>query len=155
MIGVDPGDRVGEVGVDLDPLDVGDDQEGRVLEGLGVEFELPVRFVEILARFLVLPAEVAAVPDVGETTPAAGFAEPLLEGEEAPLGVHLGRRRVTDQAAEVDEVGLGSSAFGQGGGAPGGLEFGDVHGANCTGSAGIGWSVDNWANRADAVNRHL
>ena len=68
---VDDRGRVREVGVDLEAVEVADDEQRRVLEGLPVLQELVVGGLQVLALALVLPGEVAALPDVGEAVAAA------------------------------------------------------------------------------------
>ena len=53
--------EVREVGAHLDPLEVGHDEERRVLQGVLVADELQVRCLQILALALVLPGEVAVL----------------------------------------------------------------------------------------------
>ena len=72
-----------EVGVDLEAVEVADDQQRRVLEVLAVVQELLVGGLQVLVLALVLPGEVAALPDVGEAVPAAGLGDALLEGVRA------------------------------------------------------------------------
>ena len=57
---------------------------------------------------LVLPGEEALLPDVGPALAAGRLLGARLEGEPVARGVGLGRRRVAEQAAEVDEVLLGA-----------------------------------------------
>src|SRR6266446_253442 len=62
-------------------------------------------------RLLVFPAEVPALPDIGEAARAVRFRHPLLEG----VGVRIVRligRRLAEDAAEVDEVLLRRLALG-------------------------------------------
>ena len=58
--------RVGPVGVDAEALGVGDDQQRRVFQRHRIELQLLIGEVEVGAVLLVLPAEVAALPDIGE-----------------------------------------------------------------------------------------
>ncbi len=68
---VDLLDGAGEVGVDLDRLDVGDDEQRRVFQRLAVLEELLVGAVEVGVLALVLPGERAALPHIGPALPAA------------------------------------------------------------------------------------
>ena len=61
----------GEGGVDDDALAVADDEQRRVVELQGVVGELLEGGGEVAAGFLVFPAEVAALPDVGPAVAAA------------------------------------------------------------------------------------
>jgi len=47
-------------------LEIGDDQQRRVQQRFAVLEELPVGFVQVGVLPLVLPGEVAHLPDVGE-----------------------------------------------------------------------------------------
>ncbi len=70
----------------------------------------------------VFPGEVAAVPDVGEAFAAAELFGALLEGVGLAGGVGFDRGGDAEGVAEVDEVGLGGGALGEGDAAPAGLE---------------------------------
>ncbi len=109
-------DQAGEGGVDADELDIGNDEEGRILQGGGVELELPEGRVQVLALAgaLVLPGKATAPPDIGPPLAPAGLAGPLLEAEPVPLGIGLGRAVDADQGAEVEEVFLGGLFLSQG-----------------------------------------
>jgi hypothetical protein len=56
---------VGEVGVDLDRVQVAGDEQRRVVERLAVELQLAVGAGQVLVRAFVLPHEAAAKEDVG------------------------------------------------------------------------------------------
>jgi hypothetical protein len=111
---VDLVDGVGPVGVDLEGRHVGDDEERRVLEGHGVLLELGIGGAEVLALALVLPGEVAALPDVGPALAAGGFRRAALEGISIALGVGVGRRVLAQERAEVIEVRLRGGTLGEG-----------------------------------------
>ena len=96
---------------DLDALDVRDDQQGRVLEVVAVEQQLPVGVAEVLALALVLPGEVAALPDVGEAIATSHLAGALLEGVCVAGGISFVGGGGAQHAAQVDEVRLGAGAF--------------------------------------------
>jgi hypothetical protein len=136
--GDDLGDRgeAGEVGPDLDRLEVGDDEEGRVLQRVAVALELEVGGLEVLPLALVLPGEEAALPDVGEAVAALQLLGPLLEGVPGALGVGVGGSGLTQDAAQVDEVGLRGRALGGRDAAPLGGELAGRQGADDTGR---GW----------------
>jgi len=103
--------RPGEVGVDLEPVHVGDDEQGRVVERLPVAQELVVGGLQVLVLPLVLPGEVALLPDVGPAFAAAVLGCPLLEGVGGPLRVRVGGGRLSEHPAQVDEVLLGARSF--------------------------------------------
>ena len=69
----------GEGGVDNDAFAVADDEQRRVFKLQGVVGELLEGGVQVAAGFLVFPAEVAALPDVGLAVAAAGFAGAAFE----------------------------------------------------------------------------
>src|SRR4051812_10384747 len=83
---VDRGRRVREVGVDLEAIEIADDKQRRVFEGLSILQELPVRGREILALALILPGEVALLPHVSEAVAAAGLLGALLKGVPVACG---------------------------------------------------------------------
>ena len=58
--------------MDADQLGVGDDEQGRIFERVLVGEELRVGGIEVLLVALVLPAEEAAFPDIGEARCAGG-----------------------------------------------------------------------------------
>lgn len=106
-------DRAGEVGVDLETVQVADDQQRRVFEGFAVEQQLVVGGYQVLVLAFVLPAEVAALPDVGPAVAAAGLADAALEGVEGSLGIGRGRLVLAQQFADVEKVLLAGAAFGE------------------------------------------
>ena len=99
--------QAGEVGVDLDPLEVADDQERRVAEVVLVAQQLDVGGLQVLVLALVLPGEEVALPDVGEAVAAGGLGDALLEGVLGAGGVGLVGGRLAEHPAQVDEVLLG------------------------------------------------
>ena len=122
---VDDGTGVGEVGMDLDPVHVADDERGRILQVLAVVKQLPIGGGEVGVVALVLPTEVSALPDVGPTpVPGAQSFGAGLEG--VPLAGRIGlvRRLDAEHAAEVDEVLLRGGTLAPGVVAPLGGEFG-------------------------------
>ena len=136
--GVDALDGVGEVGVDLEAVQVAHDEEGRAGEVFAVLEKLLVGRGQVLVLALVLPGEVAPVPDVGVAFPAAGLGDALLEGVEGAALVGGGRVGLAEDFAQVAEVGLGGGAFGEGGGLPTGDEFGQGEGRHGGRIAGVG-----------------
>jgi hypothetical protein len=59
--------------------------------------------IEVGAILFVLPAEVPTLPDIGEAAGAVCLRYALLEGVGSRI-VRLIRRRLADDAAEIDEV---------------------------------------------------
>ena len=80
--------RIGEVGVDLPVVDVGDDQQWRVVQGFAVFQQLPVGSVQVFvfAGRFVLDSEVVLQPDIGETMPALPGLHGRLELKSLPRG---------------------------------------------------------------------
>jgi len=105
--GVELGAEVGEVGPDLDRVEVGDDEERRVAQVLAVAEQLEVGGLEVLALALVLPAEEVLLPDVREPVAAGGLGDGLLEGVGLAGRIRLVGRRLAEHPAQVDEVFLG------------------------------------------------
>ncbi len=100
----------GEGGVDDDAFAVANDEQRRVFQLQRVVGELLEGGVEVPSWLLVLPAEVAAFPDVGPAIAATGFAGAALEA------VVLGVTRFfdTEQITEVTEMLLRPGPFGGG-----------------------------------------
>jgi hypothetical protein len=118
--------RVGPVGVDAEALGVGDDQDRRVFQRHRVELQLPIGEVEVGAVLLVLPAEMPALPDVGEARAAVELGDTLLE--RVAVGVcGLVRRRLAEHATQVDEMLLRRLPLGAVGAGPLVDEFGWCH----------------------------
>ncbi|MBP8214435.1 MAG: hypothetical protein KAX66_03140 [Propionivibrio sp.] len=90
----------------------------------GVVGELLERGVEVAARFLVLPAEVLALPDVGPAIAPTGFPRAALEA----VVVRVARLVDAEQFAEVVKVALRAGAFGEGVVLSGGDELFGRHG---------------------------
>ncbi len=108
---MDPLDRVREVRVDDDLVDIGDDQQGWVEQGLAVLEELLVGSIQVGMLALVLPREVAPLPDVGPAVASALGVRTSLEGKGRAGGISFRWRGVADQVAQVDEMFLGAGAF--------------------------------------------
>ena len=104
------GDRVGEVGADHDPRDVGHDQQRRIAERPGIQQQLPVGGVQVAALLLVFPGEAVAPPDIGPAILAGELGGALLERVVLAGGVAV-RRRLVQQVAEVDEMLLARRAL--------------------------------------------
>ena len=71
--------RVGPVGVDAKPLGVGDDQQRRIFQRDRIELELLIGAVEVGPVLLVFPAEMPALPDVGEAARAVDLGDALFK----------------------------------------------------------------------------
>ena len=97
-------DAVRPVGADPEPHHVGHDQQRRVLQRQRVLPELVERRVEVGAPPLVFPGEVVALPDVGPAVAAGVPARSSLEAVRLTRRVGIGRRRLVQQTAQVDEV---------------------------------------------------
>jgi hypothetical protein len=108
---VDLGDGVGEVGVNLDPVGVGDDEKRGRAEGLGIAEKLGKGGFQVLALALVFPAEAILAPDIGPAFTAGSFGDATLEGEPFAFGVGGDGRGDVEEVAEVVEMGLGGGAF--------------------------------------------
>ena len=121
-------DAVRPVGADAEPQHVGDDQQRRVFQRQRVESELTERGVEVGPFALVLPRKVVVLPDIGPAVAAGVLPGTALEAVCLAGRVGLGRRRLTEQPAQVDEVLLRSRALLQLGGAPLGDKLVRCHG---------------------------
>ena len=131
----------GEGGVDDDAFAVADDEQRRVVELQGVVGELLEGGGEVAAGLLVLPAEVAALPDIGPAVAAAGLFGAALEA----VVFRVARLGDAEQVAEVAEMRLRPGALGQRVVLPGGDELFRCHGgaqrwakAQCSDAIGIG-----------------
>jgi hypothetical protein len=116
----------GEGGVDLDPLAVADHQQRRVVEFQAVVGELLQRGAQVAPGPLVLPAEMAALPDVGPAAVAfraAGLAGTALE----TIIVGIARLVHAEQFAQVVEMPLRPGPFGERVVLPEGDELGGGH----------------------------
>ncbi len=119
--------RAREVRVHFEAVEVADDEEGRVVERLAVVVQLAVGGREVLALALVLPGEVAALPDVGEAVTSAELLGTLLERVRVAGRIGLVRRRHAEHPAQVDEVLLGGGPLGPLGAGPLGGELARRH----------------------------
>lgn len=106
VVGVDGLVRAGEVGVDLNALDVADYEEGWVAEVVTVEQELAVGVAEVAAWGLVLPGEGIALPHVGEAAAAGCLLHVAFERVVFAGWVGFDWCRDVEEAAEVVEVRL-------------------------------------------------
>ena len=103
-----------EVRVNDDALAVGHDEQRRGFEVVGVVGELAEGFIEVASWFFVFPAEMAAFPDIGPAVARAAVGTGFLFGP-ALEAVVIGVTRLVhaEQVAQVGEVRLRASAFGQ------------------------------------------
>ena len=106
-------DLVGPARLDAEDVRVAGDVQRRVFERRGVAGQLFERLVEIALLLLVFPGEIALLPDVGPAFAAAGLRRALLEGEMVADRIVLGRRRMIEQPAKVDEMLLRGRALGE------------------------------------------
>ena len=72
-------DGIGEIRMNLDRFEIGNDQQRRIVQGQGVLLQLPEGRAKVLVFALVLPGETAPAPDIGPALAAAGFLHALLE----------------------------------------------------------------------------
>ncbi len=105
--------RVGEVGVDLEAIRVADDQQRRVFKIFAVVEKLLVGFLEVFVFAFVLPAEVAAHPDVGPAVAPFGLGDAALEGVPLAVGIGVGGLGLVEQVAEIEEVLLAGAPLGE------------------------------------------
>lgn len=122
----------GEGGVDDDAFAVADDEQRRVFKLQGVVGELLEGGAQVAAGFLVFPAEMAALPDVGPAVARAGFLGAALE----TVVVRIAWLGDAEQVAEVVEMCLCPGAFGELVVFPEGDEMFGRHGGECGGQAG-------------------
>jgi hypothetical protein len=101
-----PRDRVRPIGVDDDPLHVGHDEVGRVLQVQGVGLELAQGGVQVLVLALVLPAEAALAPDIGPAVTAADLLGAALEAVGLAFRVGVRWGGLAKHVTQVDEVRL-------------------------------------------------
>ena len=109
--GVDALFGVGEVGVDLEVVEVGDDQERRVEEVFAVVVELLVGGLKVLVRAFVFPGEVVTEPHVGKAIAAVNLGDMFLEGVALAVGIVVGGFGNAEDFAKFVEVGLLALAF--------------------------------------------
>ena len=97
-------DGVSEVGVNDDALDVGNDEQRRVLERFPVEQELVIGFVQVLVFALVLPGEEALFPNIGPALTAPLLVGSRFESEVLAGRIIFGGCGMADQATEIEEM---------------------------------------------------
>jgi len=120
-----------EVGVNLEPVHIADDQQRRIVQVLTVAQQLLIRAVEVLVLALVLPAEVPAHPDVSPALAAVVLRDAPLERVPRNILVDVGGFRLPQQIANVEKVLLTGGPLGQRGVLPLGNEFLRRHSRRC------------------------
>ena len=88
-----------------------------------IEEELPVRRIQVGVLPLVLPGEMPAHPDVGESLTAGALGRALFEAVPGSVRVGLGRSRLAEHAAEINEMLLSRQLLLEPGGTPLGHEL--------------------------------
>ncbi len=106
-------DGVGPVGDDQEALEVAGDEQRRVVEGQGILLKLCQSGVEVGTLALVLPGEVAFLPDVAPAAPARGLDRPLLEAVVGTAHIDIGGLGLVQQLAHVEEMRLGGLTLAQ------------------------------------------
>jgi len=124
--GIDRFYGVGVVGMDLEAVEVADDEERGAFQIFAVLLYLSISGLEVLVLPLVLPCEVAPLPDVGPAALTARLVSALLEGVEAAVGIGGCWRWLTEHGAEVEEMLLGGAALGERAALPARDERGDI-----------------------------
>src|SRR5947209_2454529 len=119
-------DRIGEVRANDDAVEVGDHEEGWVLQRLPIVEELFIGLFEVLVMAFVLPTEVPAKPDVRPPTATARLGRTLLESICFTPAIGIGSRH-TKHCADVDEMFLCGSTFSVGIANPLCGELGSIH----------------------------
>jgi hypothetical protein len=150
-VGFDLG--VGPVRVNLDPVVIGNDQQRRVVQRLGVLLELAQRLLQILVRSLVLPGEMILEPNIGKTRATAGFADAALEGEKVTFRIERLRFGVTNEIAEIEKMRLRGGSLRQIRCAPDCLKFRDVHRYELYGT--INEAARPWSGGVHGVRHHV
>jgi hypothetical protein len=79
--------------VDLEPVKVANNEEGRILQRFPVLQELAVGGLEVPLLAFVLPAEVTALPHISPAISTSDLFRALLEGVGLPGRVLIGGRR--------------------------------------------------------------
>jgi hypothetical protein len=89
--------------VDLEPIELADHEQWRVVQRLPVDKKLVVCGLQVPLPSFVLPPEATALPHVGESVASACLLRSLLECVLVASRI-LVRRRRAEQLAQVDEV---------------------------------------------------
>ncbi len=97
-------DRAREVGVNLDVVEVGNNQDRRVFERFPVGAELVIGGFEIGAPALVFPCEVIPIPNIRPAVATHRFGGTALERERLPGRVHFRWCLVADHPANVEKM---------------------------------------------------
>jgi hypothetical protein len=95
---------VGPASLDAKDMRVAGDVQRRIFERRGVAGQLLQRLVEVALLLFVLPGEEILLPDVGPALAAAGLGRALLESEMVADWIVLGRCRMIEEPAQVEEM---------------------------------------------------
>ena len=109
--GVDLHARASEVGMDLEAVLIADNEQGRVFKVLAIAQKLAIGGSEVFVFSFVLPAEEAALPDVGEAFAVIDGRDGLLEQEAFADLVCGGGMRLAENVAQIDEMALRTLAL--------------------------------------------
>ena len=101
----------GEIGVDDDAVEITHGEQRRIRKGVAVPQELVIGGVEVLVPAFVFPAEMIALPDIGEAIAAAVLGGALFKAEGLARGIGGGGRGVIEKGAEIEEMLLGGGPF--------------------------------------------
>ena len=99
------------MGMNLNRLHVGNDQQRRVIQRQRVLLQLAKSGIQVFMLALVLPGKAILFPHIGPAIAAAGFLCALLESE--PFAMRISHRRLSDaqQITELIEVRMCAAAF--------------------------------------------
>lgn len=115
---VNPLFRTCEIRMDFKMLLVADRQQRRVLQVFAVIQQLQVRRVQVFMLALVLPCEMAALPNVGKALAVLDGRNVLLKGEAIAGLIGGGGMWLAQDFAQVDEMGLRGGPLGKLAGLP-------------------------------------
>lgn len=102
----------GEVGVDLEVREAGDDEQGRVAEGFAIVVELLVGALEVAVVALCTPRRSGCGARRRRSLAGVGFGDALFKSVALADGVLPGGCGLAEEGAEVEEVGRRAEAFG-------------------------------------------
>lgn len=97
--------------MDLEAVLIADDEQGRVLKILAIAQKLAIGGGEVFVFSFVLPAEEAALPDVGEAFAFIDGGDGLFEHEAVADLIRGGGMRLAENVTQVDEMALRTLAF--------------------------------------------